>query len=86
MLADIANVGNGKYYSATSTRVGLNDLFNKLNKLEKEEIQTKVYSEYEEQFPYLIWIVIFLLIIEITLFNKKSKWFHNINIFKVNKK
>ena len=83
MLSEIASVGGGSYYQATSSRVGLNDLFGKLNRLEKEEIDTKVYSEYEEQFPYLVWVTFGLILIEFLIFERRGKWSRKINIFKV---
>jgi Ca-activated chloride channel family protein len=83
MLSEIAQAGDGKYYGATSSRVGLNDLFEKLNKLDKEEIDTKVYSEYEEQFPYLIWIALGFLVVEFFIVEKKSRLFRNFKPFDV---
>jgi Ca-activated chloride channel family protein len=83
MLSEIARIGDGKYYGATSSRVGLNDLFEKLNKLDKEEIETKVYSEYEEQFPYLIWIALGFLLVEFFIFEKKSRLFRKFKPFDV---
>jgi Ca-activated chloride channel family protein len=84
MLSEIAQIGDGKYYGATSSRVGLNDLFEKLNKLDKEEIETKVYSEYEEQFPYLIWIALGFLLLEFIIFEKRSRLFRKFRPFEVN--
>ncbi|MBN2214243.1 MAG: VWA domain-containing protein [Bacteroidales bacterium] len=83
MLNEIAQTGNGKYYGATSSRVGLNDLFEKLNKLDKEEIDTRVYSEYEEQFPYLIWIALGFLFAEFFIIEKKGRLLRNFKPFEV---
>lgn len=83
MLSQIAVAGKGKFYHATSTNVGLNKLFNDLNKLNKTEIETKVYSEYEEQFPAIAWIALGLIILDILILEKKNKRLKNINIFKV---
>lgn len=83
MLTEIAHTAGGSYYQATSTRVGLNDLFDKLDKLDKEQLETKVYSEYEEQFPYLVWIALGLIVLEFFISERKSKWFRNIKLFKI---
>lgn len=83
MLSEIAQVGGGKYYGATSSRVGLNDLFEKLNNLDKEEMETRVYSEYEEQFPYLIWIALGLLLFEFFIVEKKGRLLRNFKPFEV---
>jgi Ca-activated chloride channel family protein len=83
VLSQIAAAGGGKYYHATSTNAGLNKLFNDLDKLEKVEIESKVYSEYEEQFPVLVWLAIGLLAVDFLILERKNKWLKNIKIFKV---
>ncbi|MBN1415372.1 MAG: VWA domain-containing protein [Bacteroidales bacterium] len=82
MLNEIAHAGNGKYFRATSGNIGLNDLHTVLNRLDKTEMESKTYSEYEEQFPAIIWIVLTLLIFELLLLERKNKWFTKISIFK----
>jgi len=83
MLTQIAVAGGGKYYHATSTNVGLNKLFGDLDKLDKVEIESKVYSEYEEQFPVLVWIVLGLIILDFLILERKNKWLKNIKIYKL---
>ncbi len=82
MLMEIAQAGNGKYFRATSGNIGLNDLYIMLNKLEKTEMESRVYAEYEEQFPAIIWIVLGLLILDLILLERKNKWFKKISLFK----
>ena len=83
MLSQIAVAGRGKYYHATSTNVGLNKLFTDLNKLDKVDIETKVYSEYEEQFPALVWMALGLIALDFLILGRKNKWLKNIKIYKV---
>jgi Ca-activated chloride channel family protein len=83
MLTQIAVAGGGKYYHATSTNVGLNKLFSDLDKLDKVEIESKVYSEYEEQFPVLVWIALGLIILDFLILERKNKWLKNIKIYKL---
>jgi Ca-activated chloride channel family protein len=83
MLTQIAAAGGGKYYHATSTNVGLNKLFSDLDKLDKVEIESKVYSEYEEQFPVLVWIALGLIILDFLILERKNKWLKNIKIYKL---
>lgn len=83
MLSEIANAGGGEFYSASSSNVGLNKLFDKLNHLNKVELESKVFSEYEDQFPYLIGAVLILLIIDFLIIDRKGKWLRNIKLFNV---
>src|SRR4030042_618096 len=63
MMNEIAEAGNGKYFRATAGNIGLNDLYAALNRLDKTEMESRAYSEYEEQFPAIIWIVLGLLVL-----------------------
>jgi len=83
MLQNIASEGKGIYIRATNTRLGLNSLMDEINKMEKEEMDTRVYSEYEERFQYLIGISLLLLIFEFMLLERKNKLFKNIKIFNI---
>jgi Ca-activated chloride channel family protein len=81
MLNKIAVTGNGKFYQASTTNVGLQKLYSELKKLEKGEIETKVYSEYDDQYSYLIALAILLLILDLFIFQRKNKWLSNVKLF-----
>lgn len=81
MLKEIASVGGGKYYTASSGNVGLHNLYSDLNSLNKSEIESKVYSEYNDQFHYFIALGLFFLILEILILERKSKYFRNVSLF-----
>jgi Ca-activated chloride channel family protein len=82
MLNQIASAGDGEFIAASTGNVGLNQLYNELNNLNKSEIETKVYSEYDDQFHYFIIFALVLLIIDIFILERKSKYFRNISLFK----
>ena len=75
LLQQIASAGQGKYIRANNSQTGLKKLFEEINKMEKSEIETNSYSEYEEQFQYLLAITLFLLVIELFLLERKNKYF-----------
>jgi Ca-activated chloride channel family protein len=81
MLRDIASAGEGKYYRASSPNIGLNDMVNRLQKLNKSEMEYRVYTEYEEQFPVFIWIVFGILWLEYFLIERKNRWLRKIKMF-----
>ena len=82
-LEKIAAAGNGIYVRANNAQVGLNTLFDEINKLDKTEMEALVYSEYDEQFQYFFAIGIFLLIIEFLILERKNRFLKNINLFSV---
>lgn len=81
MLKKIATAGGGKYIRANNTKSGLNALFDELKNMDKVAMDTKVYSEYEEQYQYFLGFGILLLIIEFLILQKKNKYLVNIKLF-----
>jgi len=82
MLQQIAAAGNGIYVRANNTQAGLSKVFDEINKLEKTEFESKMFSDYEDRFQYFIAISILLLIIELLIFERKSKLLSKIDLFK----
>lgn len=78
MLIDIATISNGKYYRASERGMGLNDIMSQLENMEKAELTSQVYEEYEEQFPYFIWAAFFILVFDLFILERKNKWLKNL--------
>ena len=85
MLGKIAAAGEGKYIRANNVKIGLNELFDVINNMEKQELEARVFSEYDDKFQYFIAIALFFLLIEFVILERKNKYFKNVNIFKVKK-
>lgn len=83
ILQEVAAAGGGEYVLANNTTVGLNTLFDHINSMEKKEIESRIYSNYQHQFQYPLGIAILLLIFEILLGNRKSRWADRFNLYKV---
>ena len=83
MLKKIAQAGGGSYIRAQSTQTGLDKLFKEISKMEKSNIETKVFKDYKDQF---IGISILFLIIRFFMSERKSEWSNNINLFEENEK
>jgi len=81
MLEKISAAGMGIYVRANNAQVGLNALFNEISKMEKTEMETSMYSEYEDQFQYLFAIGLALLLIEFLILERKNRYFKNIHLF-----
>lgn len=81
MLNNIAVAGGGKYFGATGGAIGLSKLYAELGDLEATEIETQVYSEYDDQYAYFVLLAIILLVIEILVLERKNKWLSGLKIF-----
>jgi Ca-activated chloride channel family protein len=81
ILQQIATAGNGMYVRATNATTGLNKIFDDINKIQKSEIETKQFSDYEDRFQYFIAVSLIFLIFELLLFDKKNQWFKKFKPF-----
>jgi len=81
MLQQIASNGNGIYVRATTGRDGLSRIFEEINQLQKSEIETQMFSEYEDRFQYFLAIGLIFLLLEFFLPDKKSRWADKIRLF-----
>ena len=82
-LEKVAAAGNGIYVRANNAQVGLNTIYDEINKLQKTEMESLVYSEYDEQFQYFFAIGMFLMILEFMLLERKNRYLKNIRLFSV---
>lgn len=85
MLREIAAAGNGVYIRSTESRLGLNTLFDEINKMQKQELESKVYSDYDERFQYFFGLALLLLLVEFFILNRKNRWLDRIRIFEQKK-
>ncbi len=85
MLEDIASAGKGAYFPANNIRAGINQLINELSGIERVELETKVYTDFEDQYQSLILIVIVILLIDFFILERKNRLLKNIDLFTVNK-
>lgn len=79
MCKEIAAAGNGVYIRIDNTNNAQRLLQKEIDKLAKADMETTTYSEYNEQFMVMAWIVFILLLLEMLLMVKKNpklKGFH----------
>ncbi len=86
MLQQIAAAGNGKYVRANNSQAGLDAIYSEINKLEKTEFDSKIFSDYEDRFQYFLFPALLLLLLEFFIFERRGKRFRNINLFGENSK
>jgi Ca-activated chloride channel family protein len=65
-LSEIAKETNGDFFRATNAEK-LKEIYDKIDKLEKTEIKTKIYTSYEERFYPWLWAGFILLMLELLL-------------------
>jgi Ca-activated chloride channel family protein len=81
-LQKVSAAGGGVYLRANTAQVGLEDLFDEINKMQKTEIEARTFSEYEEQFQYFFAAGLILLALEFVILERKNKYLKKIKLFK----
>ena len=81
MCQEIAASGDGMYVRADNSNAALKALQKEIDKMNKSELDSKVYSEYDEQFQVFAWITLVLLIVEYLILDRKNRIFRKIKLF-----
>lgn len=81
MCQEIAAAGNGVYIRIDNTGNAQRILQREIEKLAKADVETTIYSEYDEQFSSMAWIALIFLLLEMLLMMKKNPRMKDINFF-----
>lgn len=81
VLQDIASIANGEYIDGNRTENPVKIIADVIANAEKSEFETKQFSDYKDQFQWFLAIGLFFLIVDIFLFDKKTKWLKKIDLF-----
>lgn len=80
-LERVATAANGVYIRANTANVGLDDLLDEINKMQKTEMESRTYAEYEDQFQYFFIAGLILLLIEFLIMERKNRYLRRIKLF-----
>ena len=84
LLQQITEIGKGGYIRASNAEFGLSEIVDEIAKMEKSERSTLTFDEYNEQFHWLLWIALSLLLIEGLLLDRRNPKLRKFNIFEKN--
>ena len=81
MCREIAQAGGGIYVRCDNSNTATKAIQKELDKLATQEIETQVYTDYNEQFQSFALIALLLLVIDFFIFNRKNKMITKLDIF-----
>lgn len=81
MCQQIAAAGQGIYVRSDNGNSALKTLQSELAKMNKSELESKVYSDYDERFQTLAWIALFILIVDFFVLDRKNRIFRKVKLF-----
>jgi Ca-activated chloride channel family protein len=82
ILKKIAVGTGGNYVRASSSNIGLDEIFNGIRKMKKEELESTMYTEYNDQFQIFAALSLIFLIIDFIIMDRKNRKLMNIKLFK----
>ena len=85
ILRQIALETNGIYVRANNSGVGLDEIFGEIKKMDKQEFESGIYTEYNDQFQIFAAIALFLLLLEFIVMDRKNRKLANIRLFGIEK-
>jgi Ca-activated chloride channel homolog len=82
ILKRIALSTNGNYVRANNSNIGLDEIYDQIKKMKKQDLESTMYTEYNDQFQVFAAIALFLLIVDFIIMERKNRRLANIRLFK----
>ncbi len=79
LLKQVAAAGEGLYIRANNANTGLQKLFDEIAKMDKVDLEAKVYTAYDEKFQYAFGAAFLLLLLDMLLSNRRNNRFRFFN-------
>ncbi|MGB5371689.1 MAG: VWA domain-containing protein, partial [Flavobacteriaceae bacterium] len=81
ILNQIAFDGNGEYINGSNTEEAVEYIKDQLLQMDKKEFEAKQFAEYKDQFQWFLGAALLLLLLDIFILDKKTKWLRRLNLF-----
>ena len=81
MCQEIAKDGRGIYVRVDNTNNAQKIISKEIDKMAKADVETQVYTEFNEQFQAIAWIIFLLLLTEMLILERKNPLFRHIHLF-----
>ena len=82
MLEQIAATTDAAYVRATKQSIGLEEIVKSINAMERTELTTMRYEEYNEQYQYLVGAALLLLLFDSLILSRRNPRLRKLNIFR----
>jgi Ca-activated chloride channel family protein len=82
ILKKIAETSGGSYVRASNSNIGLDEIFGEIKRMKKQEMESTMFTEYNDQFQIFAAIAIFLLMLDFIIMERKNRKLAKIKLFK----
>lgn len=81
LCQQLAKTGGGIYAYISNNNAAQRAIDAQMDKLAKDDVESKVYTEYNEQFVPIAWVLLVFLMFEMFVMNKRNKRIGKIKLF-----
>ncbi len=82
ILKKIALSTNGNYVRASNSNIGLDEIYAQIKKMKKQDLESTMYTEYNDQFQIFAALAILMLFADFIIMERKNRRLANIRLFK----
>ena len=82
MLEQIATTTQAAYVRASKQSIGLEEIVKGINEMERSELTTVKYEEYNEQYQWLVAVALVLLLLDQIILTRRNPKLRRFNIFR----
>ena len=80
-MQSIAKATNGLFLEGTNTEDVVTAIIDRLKDMDKQEFEAKQFAKFKDQFQWFLGIGLFLIVLDLFLFYRKTQWVKKLNLF-----
>ena len=80
-MQSIAKATNGLFLDGTNTEDVITAIIDRLKDMDKQEFEAKQFAKFKDQFPWFLGLGLFLIVLDLFLFYRKTQWVKKLNLF-----
>ena len=82
ILKKIAVATNGNYVRASNSNIGLDEIFSEIKKMKTQELESTMYTEYNDQFQIFAAISVLMLLVDFIIMERKNRRLAGLKLFR----
>lgn len=86
ILKDMATQTGGIYFKGDNTNSVVSSIVDELKEVDKQEFESKQFVSFKDQFQWFLFVGLFLIILDVVVFERKTYWLDKLNLFNENEK
>ena len=86
ILKDMAKQTGGIYFKGDNTNSVVSSIVDELKEMDKQEFESKQFVSFKDQFQWFLFVGLFLIILDVVVFERKTYWLDKLNLFNENEK